>query len=106
MAPRRILSRGTKRSHSPSPQATRHRNEEFPTDDTTRSMEGQVFSPVKSSLDTIRYATIERVPNKSAHEQLLRDELIKVGDHVEKHLSHSTVPPFLQLPKNTRQVYW
>ncbi len=105
MAPRRKISRGAKRSHLPSPQATPHRNEKFPTDDTTYWMEGQVVSAVTSSLDTIRSATIERVPNKSAREQLLRDELIKVGDYVEKHLSHSTLV-FLQLPKKTRQVYW
>lgn len=108
MARRRGRPRGTKQMHSSnSPQANRHRNEKFPNKKTTHWLKGAFFSPVGSSLDAIRNATTEQFPDKYAREQLLRDELIKVGDYLEEYLSDSElVHPIFRLLKKTQQQCW
>lgn len=107
MAPRRKFTRGTKRMHSStSPQTERRRNEKFPTDDTTHWLEGELFSPVGLSLDTLRNTTTGRVPDKHTREQLLRDELIKVGNYVENYLSSPQYVNRSFMSKKSRQQCW
>lgn len=91
---------------STSPQNERRRNEKFPTDGATHWLEGELFSPIGLSLDTIRNTTRERVPNKQTREQLLRDELIKVGNYVEKYLSHSEYVNLNFTSEKSRQQCW
>lgn len=68
--------------HHLSPHNHRRSNDNAPNERRVNSLMWKLFTPVRPSLRAVQGATKEGVPDKHTRAKLLREELVKIGNHV------------------------
>ena len=70
--------------HHHSQHQHRRSNDDVPDEKRFYSLMWSLFRPVRDSLKAVQGATKEGVPDKVVRAKLLREELVKIGDHVSE----------------------